>query len=1264
MRWGIRGLRVNRQRTDPFPGKSEMAARMRAFDWKQTPVGPLELWPQSLRSTVRTLLDSRYPMILLWAQELAQIYNDAYTSLIGAKHPGALGRSIKETQSESWDTIGPMIGEVMTTGVPIWVEDQMLAVNRAGYNEEAHFSLSYSAVEDDEGAIRGMLCVCSEVTRQVLGERRLRLQRDLAARAGETQSVDTTCKDISSAIVEYPLDVPLALIYLREPDGKTLRLCGSVGVDPNDTVAPTNVVIEESTGLWPFAKVMAGQKAVVEDLERYIAISGGPWGEIVRAALVLPISSSSATAPLGVFVAGISPSCALDEGYQSFYELLAGQVSVSIRNAQAYEEERRRAEMLAEIDRAKTAFFSNVSHEFRTPLTLMLGPLEDVLQSPNLATAEREQITVAHRNSLRLLKLVNTLLDFSRIEAGRMQAVYEPTDLAALTIDLASVFRSAIEKAGLQFVVDCPPLPDPVYVDRDMWEKIVLNLLSNAFKFTQRGYIAVRLCLVEENVELHVADTGSGIPESELGNVFKRFHRIEATPRRTHEGSGIGLALVQELVQLHGGNALVHSVYGQGSTFTVSIPLGKHHLRGNQIVCDRTIASTNIRADAFIEETLRWLPDDLSNQESSKPENDTEKPRSRVLLADDNADMRQYVYKLLSSQYDVVTVADGEAALAAVQEQLPDLVLSDVMMPKLDGFGLVVRLRENPLTRAVPIVLLSARAGEESVVEGLEVGADDYLIKPFSARELLARVKATLETARARQEAALSRLESEAAKSRANILERVTDAFYGLDRQWRFTYVNRRCEEYFQKNRDELLGKVVWDVFPVARGTIFESQYHKAVRDQMPVHFEVLSPVSHKWIEVYAYPSCDGLSVNFRDISTRKQAEAERSRTLELEQSAREQAQAANRIKDEFLAVLSHELRSPLNPILGWVKLLRERSLNRDTTERALETIERNAKLQAQLVEDLLDISRILQGKLSLAIAQVNLELTIRASLETVRLAAQAKSIEIETVFAPEMLCILGDANRLQQAICNLLSNAVKFTPTGGRVEIALEQIGTGAQIRVSDTGIGMTAEFLPHVFEYFRQADSATTRKFGGLGLGLAIVRQIIEMHGGTVWGESPGIGQGATFTIKLPLVTIHSQTNTNDELAIANLDLSGIKVLVVDDDVDSREFAAFVLQEYGADVTIVASAHEALLSLVEVKPNLLVCDIGMPDMDGYMLMRQVKTLSLQQGYQISAIALTAYASESDRQQALTAGFQLHLPKPTDPVTLAAAVANLTKRS
>jgi PAS domain S-box-containing protein len=1115
---------------DFFPGQGEMRARMRAFDWASTPVGAVETWSQSLKSTVKTLLASRYPMVLIWGPHLIQFYNDAYSKLIGDKHPAALGTDIRITLAEAWDTLGPMIDEVMATGVANWVEAQMLVLERSGYREESYFSLSHAPESDDSGQIVGMFCVCSEVTQQVLGARRLRLLRDLASKAGETQSVETTCASVAAAIAEHPLDIPFALIYLRSPDGITLY--STVRVPNAEHIIPVTFDISapQKDDIWSLKRAVTGETVLIENVDQHQFLPGGPWNEPTRAALVMPIASSGTAAPLGVMVAGISPNRALDEGYTSFYELLAGQVSVALRNAQAYEEERKRAQMLAELDREKTVFFSNVSHEFRTPLTLMLGPLSDALQDPETTTTQRERITIAHRNSLRLLKLVNTLLDFSRIEANRMQAVYELTDLAALTTDLASVFRSAIEKTGLQLIVDCPPLREHVYVDRDKWEKIVLNLLSNAFKFTQIGHIAVRQRIVGENVELQIQDTGCGIPESEVQNVFKRFYRIEETQGRTHEGTGIGLALVQELVQLHGGTIRVQSVHGQGSTFTVSIPCGKQHLKNDQLVRESVLNPTNIRSDAFVEEALGWLPDNVQDVEPTEL-NEIQLPRPKVLLADDNADMREYVRKLLCTQYEVIAVPDGEAALAYAREHVPDIVLSDVMMPKLDGFGLLAQLRSDESTSCVPIVLLSARAGEESRIEGLLSGADDYLIKPFSARELLARVKATLETSQLRQEAANSRIEVEAVKLRATILERVTDAFYGLDRQWRFTYINRPCEEYLGKTRFDLLGKIIWEEFEMVKGTAFEEQYHKAMCEQVAVHFEVLSPFSNRWVEVFAYPSIDGLSVNFRDITERKELEARREALLESEQLARAQAEQIGRLKDEFLATVSHELRTPLNSILGWAQILRKQKTVPPEFKKGLDVIERNSRAQAQIIEDLLDMSRIISGKVRLDFNKINLNSVIQAAIESFLPTLQAKNIQLQTVLDALSGSIIGDSNRLQQVVWNLLSNAIKFTPEGGKIQVSLSLVDSHVELTVSDTGIGIKPDFLPYVFDRFRQADASITRNAGGLGLGLSIVKQIVELHGGTVKATSPGVGQGATFTIVLPLAINKPDKNAPTE-------------------------------------------------------------------------------------------------------------------------------------
>ncbi|MBD2129315.1 PAS domain S-box protein [Microcoleus sp. ZQ-A2] len=507
------------------------------------------------------------------------------------------------------------------------------------------------------------------------------------------------------------------------------------------------------------------------------------------------------------------------------------------------------------------------------------------------------------------------------------------------------------------------------------------------------------------------------------------------------------------------------------------------------------------------------------------------------------------------------------------------------------------------------------------------------------------------------------------------LLENVKDyAIFFLDTQRRITRWNLGAERILGYQEAEILGQ--------SGSIIFTPEDREQGEDKREIdkaeaegraeneRWHVRKDGSRFWGSGIVTPLRDergklrGFAKIMRDVTKHKQAEDERNQLLAREQEARAQAEAANRIKDEFLAVLSHELRTPLNPILGWAKLLRSRTFDQKTADRALETIERNAKLQIQLIEDLLDVSRILRGKLSLNVCPVALTTTIEAAMETVRLAAQAKSIQIQSVIDSSVGLVAGDPNRLQQVVWNLLSNAVKFTPDGGRVEVRLECVDSQAQIQVIDTGKGISPDFLPHVFDYFRQSDSSITRVFGGLGLGLAIVRHLVELHGGTVWAESPGEDQGAIFTLRLPLQRIPSQTQEDGTQPDCPLDLSELKILVVDDDVDSREFVTFALEECGAVVTAVASAGEALAALALLKPDLLVSDIGMPEKDGYMLMREIRAMSPEQGGQIPAIALTAYAGESDCKQAVSAGFQRHLAKPVEPVELITMVATLIRGS
>ncbi len=733
------------------PRESEVSQLLRQTDWSGTPFGPRAAWPKVLLNAVQLLIDTPTSAILFWGRDKLQIYNDGYIEIMGPRHPKYFGAPYRECWPDTYPHINPWMERVMETGEVLKIEKALFAVTRHGFYEEAFFTFTFSPLRDDDGVIRGIFQPCIEVTGTVLAERRAETLRALSTRL---DAADLS-KDLIDALVENPHDVPFALIFSWRAAEQRLE---PLAATPNIAACPGLTAELERAA----RQVVHGDAPLlIEDLSGALAGQHiGPWQAPAKSALVLPMRRTDAAVPRGVVVLGISSALGLDDRYRGFLELAAGQITSAIEGANALKEARERAQALAELDRAKTAFFSNVSHEFRTPLTLMLGPTEDALQAaePRL---QGQQLEMLYRNELRLLKLVNTLLDFSRVEAGSIQTEFALTDLAKLTRDFSAAFRPAIERAGLVFEVNCEPLPALVWVDQAMWEKIVMNLLSNALKFTFEGSIGLSLTEQGEEIELLVRDTGTGIPESELPRLFKRFHRVSQARSRTHEGSGIGLALVQELCKLHGGGVSVTSTVDRGTTFTVRLPL-RHDTQSDAAQATLTPA-TSLGVGAYIEEAARWSPHArdgarrLPNAASSDPSSRESPLRAstsdvRILVADDNADMREYLSSLLSPRFAVECVSDGRAALETIRRSPPDLLICDVMMPNLDGFGLLRELRGDPRTAALPIIMLSARAGEEAAVEGIERGADDYLVKPFSARELFARVAARLEIHRLNQE--------------------------------------------------------------------------------------------------------------------------------------------------------------------------------------------------------------------------------------------------------------------------------------------------------------------------------------------------------------------------------------------------------------------------------------------------------------------------------------------------------------------------------
>jgi PAS domain S-box-containing protein len=770
------------EKRDVFSADHEVGRDLAEVDWAATPLGPPNGWPQSLETAVRILLSSRFAMWMAWGPELTFFCNAAYRrDTLGAKYPWALGRPAAEVWAEIWDDIGPRIERVLATGEATWDAALLLFLERSGYQEESYHTFSYSPLRDDDGLVVGILCVVSEDTERVISERRLATLRDLGSDPSVVPSESQMLTAAAGQIARNLRDLPFTLIYLFE--GDRAHLMASSGIETGHPVAPAEVSTADA-GVWPAAELARGETVLVElDDAAHPRLPRGDWQGPPTRALVVPLVQQGA-APLGFLVAALNRYRPLDEGYRGFVELVAAHVAAEIGSARSYRAEQRRAEELAELDRAKTTFFSNISHEFRTPLTLILGPVAELrARTTGVDESAREELEVINRNGLRLTKLVNTLLDFSRIEAGRMWARYESVDLASVTAELASVFRSAIERAGLKLVVDCPTLDEPVYVDRDMWEKVILNLLSNALKFTFDGSITVRLRREADDAVIVVADTGVGVPAAEMPRLFERFHRIETARARSNEGSGIGLALVKELVGLQGGSITAESVEDAGTTFTIRLPFGAEHLPAGALRSEGPAHGAPSRADQYVQDALRWLPSEVTEADESEDATGeldvgltpvpVSGPPARVLVADDNADMRDYLARLLrTAGYKVDVVVDGQQALESVRASLPDLLISDVMMPRLDGLALVTALRTDYRTAAVPVLLLSARAGQEASIEGLQAGADDYLVKPFAAAELLARVRANVE---------LARLRNHHSRWRTALIDSLQEAFFICD---------------------------------------------------------------------------------------------------------------------------------------------------------------------------------------------------------------------------------------------------------------------------------------------------------------------------------------------------------------------------------------------------------------------------------------------------------------------------------------------------
>jgi PAS domain S-box-containing protein len=1231
---------------------SEMAALIRQHDWASTPLGPISSWPQSLRTTVSLCLASNFPINIVWGPNHIQLYNDGYRVLCGDRHPATLGMDYKVCWASAWSALEQPFDRAVR-GETSYLENQRMFLFRNGYLEETFFTFSLSPIRDETGGIGGLFHPVTETTLSMLGERRTRTVRDLTGRLALAQTADEVFSLAAQTLKEFDFDLPFALFYEWQEDADCYVLRQHTGIDVGvaASVAPAELRAGVPT-FWPLDRLADAQQVLqLDGLDA--AVDGaacGPYPEAPERGIAIPVLRPGMSRLVALLLTAASARLPFSDDYLGFYGLLGATIGIALARVAAHEEERRRLQVLAEIDRAKTVFFSNVSHEFRTPLTLMLGPLEDLLNLDGLPPRQQELLETANRNAQRLLKLVNALLDFSRMEMGRTSVAYQPTDLAINTVELVSHFTSACERAGLSLDIDCPALPQPVWVDRDMWEKIVFNLMSNAFKFTLKGGIRVRLHIVDGVAELVVADTGVGIPAKELGRVFERFHRIEGQPGRSVEGTGIGLALVNEMVALHGGDIGVESEVGQGTTFRVRLPLEERQ----GIAVTEAPAAPASRAATYVDEAAGW-----SDVAAAEVPGHVGANRGRVLLADDNSDMRRYICRSLEDAgYDITTVPNGALALANLkQAPLPDLLLSDVMMPEMGGFALLQAVRSDARMRELPVMLLSARAGEEARIEGLAAGADDYIVKPFSARELLARVEGAIRLARLRRAAAeretALRVEIENANTRSalhrseahvgSLFRQTAVGIVEADLSCRLVRVNQRYAQIAGRSVEQLVGMRIAELLHPDDATAF--QYAVATMtpqgNSLETECRLLRPDGRVvWVTmaIACVPDADSddggaiLSVVL-DITDRKANEMK--------------LRDADRNKDEFLAMLAHELRNPLAPISAAAELMGRGALDAEAMKRTSGIVTRQVRHMTALVDDLLDVSRVTRGLVAIERQPLDMNRVVSAAVEQMRPLIAARGHHLRLLQSPEPAMVLGDYKRLVQVLANLLNNAIKFTPAGGEIDLRLVVKDGHVVVSVKDNGIGIASELTERIFDLFAQATRTPDRSQGGLGLGLALAKKLIELHGGTIGYVSEGVGEGSEFTVSLPSSVKRLALEPADAVLDASDAGSRLRILLVDDNIDAASMLGMLLEAQGYLVQVEYDAHAALAQAASIVPDVCILDIGLPDMDGNALARELRRQPATSHAKL--IAVTGYGEQRDREAGMAAGFDSYFSKPVD---------------
>ncbi|KAH7100384.1 hypothetical protein BKA62DRAFT_640120 [Auriculariales sp. MPI-PUGE-AT-0066] len=1262
--------------------RTQMGKLILEFPWDSTPVGPITLWSPELVMIVTLMLEWPERLCLWLGEDSIAVYNDQYLKVLGPrKHINMLGKPYREVFPELWVTHESRV-QTATSGERVYVVDGLLLMDRERPEadetswglEETYHNWSFTPLRVGSKVI-GFANESQETTARVVAERRMATIVEIGIATSSAMTREEFYSGAYTQFTNNSLDFPFVIMYAVHNPCKAkqgasaeqgpatkqtrLKLHGKIGVPDGHPFAPQDIEFSHANAstetvvsasdttsmpsdplcagvstfpevIWPFAECLAeGESVLVSSLGLNAdTLDSRSWGRHCKSAVMFPLGVKGDWQM--VMIIGLNPCRPFNAVYRDYVKLVKATLSTGLTTVTNIETAATKAEALASLDRAKTVFFSNVTHELRTPLTLILAPLEDIIAEDSIISGPkaphvRSQLNMVLRHTRRLLQLVNSLLDFARLAAGRFLAMFRPVNLPALTTDLASLFRSAIERGGIEYIVSCDPGPE-VVLDVDAWEKVVTNIISNAFKYTLRGRIIVKIEYTTTHAVFSCSDTGVGIPEADLGQIFQRFHRVESCMGRSIEGTGVGLALTFETVKSLGGHIDVQSQFGIGSIFTVSLPLGTDHIPSERLAPESESLEQPARnrdrlryGHWMAEEAHGWLSTDSvglisspnGHTQSGDGANgngngtvgesdpsqtawtlmsDDERERgiggSTILVCDDNHDLRDYCANLLRSTYNVISFPDGGAAHEYILSNDVDLILSDVHMPRMNGFELLQHVRSQQSTALIPFILLSAAAGMEANLEGITAGADDFLVKPFKSKDLLARVRRQLLVGGMRRdlEARVQSRTKLLVESEARLLQQITES------------------EHMRKQQE-----IVVDL----------------------TSHEIRNPLNAIW------------------------------------QNADLIGDVVSRLRRKF----GDQATSLLND-----------------ADDAVQSISLSVAHQTRIADDILNFSKISMNLLTLHRAPFPLHETVQNVLRWWDLEMKERDINVEITTSPELRdrWIISDSQRVTQVLINFLINAIRFTsdttmrkitvfmnssdhlhePTSYRVctvDEDFEHDGPWLTIGVADSGCGLSPEDRVKLFERFAQAHPSKDQFTGGHGLGLFVSRHITTLLDGVIDVESVK-GQGSTFSFTIPVTFTERPPDDAQNIgrrlsrAVPPLNShpwpsrprakstpSKRHILVVEDNVINQKVLSRQLQSRGFHTSVAGDGQEALNAIQDPKfdGDLVLMDIEMPVKDGRTACRELRVFESLGGLQrLPVVAVTGNARAEQIQECLDAGF------------------------